>query len=116
MTYHHTTVVPADLAEARNIMARPDLYDIDTIADACCTARRVSTDWVDHVRADQLLSALRIEAAERLERAEVDARLRRQAAIATGIVGLGVWLAIILWGPTLVASAIRWAAQLAWGV
>ena len=114
MTYQPAEFVSAALAEARNVMAQPDLYSDADLSNACAYAV-MHGDWMDVDRATKLQQALRIEAMARDEHLLRDPVAVRNAAIGLFICWLGAAAAIIWFGPTLAAQLIRWGGSIVAG-
>ena len=114
MTYQPIEFVSAALAEARNVMARPDLYSDADLSNACAYAV-MHGDWMDVDRATKLQQALRIEAMMRDEHRDRDPVAVRRAAIGMFVCWLGFSAAVIWFGPTLVAQLIRWGGSIVAG-
>ena len=71
------------VAEARDVIARPDLHEVGAILDACDVLEGLG-DWIDASRARQLRAAVLREVV-----AEIDAKARRARRVATvGVVGV----------------------------
>lgn len=98
------------VAEARDVIARPDLHEAGAILDACDVLEGLG-DWIDASRARQLRAAVLREVV-----AEIDAkarRARRVAAVGTVAVGLLMAVAVLATGAAafqMVATAAALAA------
>lgn len=94
------------VAEARDVIARPDLHEAGAILDACDVLEGLG-DWIDASRARQLRAAVLREVV-----AEIDAkarRTRRLAAAGVAAIGLLMAVAVVATG----AAALRMIAAAA---
>lgn len=98
------------VAEARDVITRPDMHEAGAILDACDVLEGLG-DWIDASRARQLRAAVLREVV-----AEIDAkarRARRMAAIGVVAVGLLMAVAVLATGAAafqMVATAAALAA------
>lgn len=97
-SYHQNPFISPAVLRAREIMARPDLHGEEDLLNACFTARQ-SPDWTDAERAEQLLQAIRVEAAAREEAHEAQIQFWDTVIYGCGagaVSFLGVWAVCLL--------------------
>lgn len=94
------------VAEARDVIARPDLHEAEAILDACDVLEGLG-DWIDASRARQLRAAVLREVV-----AEIDAKARRARRVVTiGMVAVGLLMAVAILATG--AAALRIVAAAA---